>query len=165
MKKEVPTGPTLQIPHMVYWALSETWSLFKKDERVGGIFCLADPLTGYPILTKVVGCVEQVKFPKYLRLCQEKAHRLACNPTHLSSWQSRDESAEKYGGAVRMKSFIFSFSGLPELGDEALMLATAAYHYYLLDHPEVLEEAEIIARMSENPYWNQMVLLINKSLE
>jgi hypothetical protein len=51
-------------------------------------------------------------------------------------------------GAVRFGELILSFSGLPELGDEAAMLKTAK-----LASAEFGVVAERIAKRSKNPYW------------
>lgn len=72
--------------------------------------------------------------------CQEKASRLFLNKGHISSWQSRDFDAKKYGGAVTApfdsrglsigRDLIVSISGLPEPGDEAMGLAlNVNYHW------------------------------------
>ncbi len=59
---------------------------------------------------------------------QEKARRLS-EKTDLTSFESRDPANKKYGGAIKVggdKKFkIISFSGLPELWDEASMFMTA----------------------------------------
>lgn len=61
---------------------------------------------------------------RYQYRANEKAARLYENPSHCSSWQSRDESdpdpwKRKYGGAVRcQESIVFSCAGFPEHWDE-----------------------------------------------
>lgn len=98
--------------------------------RQGGYFCLVDkggkgnPL-GLPTLILGIGTVPAEKGLKYLAFAQEKAHRLAEHPEHQSSWQSRNEGAEQWGGAIAAGPYVFSFSGLPEHGDEAAMLLAA----------------------------------------
>lgn len=91
--------------------------------RRGGYLCVAEGDTGNPHFTVLVGgSVSQEKLPKYYRLAHEKAVRLARNPKHISSFQSRD-GKERFGGAVRtLNGWILSFSGFPELIDEALVL-------------------------------------------
>lgn len=98
----------------------------------GGYFCLADGETGLPLLLACIGEVPDEKVERYLRLCQEKPRRLAKYAPHVSSWMSRNPEADEWGGAIRITSnMIFSFSGLPELGDEVLMLALG--HEFLKD--------------------------------
>ena len=100
----------------------------RADGRTGGFLCVRCDDREQPFLIAQIGYVAREKADRYFRLCQEKAVRLAQHPDHRLSWQSRDPSVEQYGGAVRFInridsacSFIFSFSGLPEDGDEASM--------------------------------------------
>ncbi|MBP6943046.1 MAG: hypothetical protein KBB55_03305 [Candidatus Buchananbacteria bacterium] len=98
-------------------------SLPDYDRRFGGFFCLLgvwQPET--PILIQQVGEQPEEKRINSFGFCQEKAQRLARNPDHCSSWQSRNVALRHYGGAIRCGEYIISFSGLPELGDEAMML-------------------------------------------
>lgn len=78
------------------------------------------------------------KREKRLALCQEKARRLALNHKHNSSFQSRNPEEARFAGAIRAGTLILSFSGLPELDDEALM-AYVAYRARLLTKNEALE--------------------------
>jgi hypothetical protein len=118
------------------------------NERKGGCFCIADIQTGQPYLVVSIGKVAEEKLGKYFLLCQEKARRLAEHPEHLSSWQSRDERMDRFGGAIRTKRYILSFSGLPQKLDEASMLAVAG-RFGLMNRGEI----EAIAAVSENEYW------------
>jgi hypothetical protein len=104
---------------------------------------LTDRYGGYIRLTEngveaiapsLVGRVENGRDEKYQSYATEKSDRLwlmfGLHGHRLSS-QSRDEANEKYGGAVLFDDghghvFILSFSGLPEIGDEAAMLLTGA---------------------------------------
>ncbi|HEY4490253.1 MAG TPA: hypothetical protein VJC12_03300 [Candidatus Paceibacterota bacterium] len=81
---------------------------------------------------------------------QEKARRLASHPPHVSSWQSRDLDREMYGGAIRAENLIFSFSGIPEEGDEILVLGIALKLGLISN-----EEAEEIMAISHNRF-NQL---------
>jgi len=88
-----------------------------------------------PICNFLVGEVDGDKFEKYHFISNEKGMRLARNLKHghVSSWQSRNPDNDEYGGAIYFiiklgdESFrvIFSFSGLPEKGDEAAMIMAA----------------------------------------
>ena len=74
---------------------------------------------------------------------QEKARRLFANQLQhgISSWQTRDLKLDQFGGAIRIfitigednhtERLILSFSGLPEIGDEAVMLCTAIERFGL----------------------------------
>ena len=127
------------------FAQGENW-----ESRTGGYFCLADGLNGIPYIILRVGDVPEEKAEKYFSLCQEKARRLTKHLDHMSSWQSRVPDQEKWGGAVRMHDSILSFSGLPELGDEAIMLGTRC----LMDRSWSGQQvANAIAVYSKNAYW------------
>lgn len=124
-------------------------------DRSGGYFCLADG-AGVPIIIVKVGEPSIEKREKYRQFCIEKAARLAQFEGHQSSWQSRDPDYDMWGGAVRIKKnddeFIFSFSGFPELADEALMLLTA--HVFFGHDAQVIgPKLYEIARISSNFYW------------
>jgi hypothetical protein len=126
------------------------------EGRRGGYFCLADN-AGRPLLVMPVGEIEEGA-EKYLRSAQEMAHRLGYFKEHLSSWQSRSQKNEMYGGAVRIGtalagSFIFSFSGLPEEWDEVLSLAIALR--FFSNNEEVAEAAVAIAGLHGNLGWLQ----------
>ncbi len=123
----------------------ENWS-----NRAGGYLCIADGKNGLPILVMMVGEVPLNKASKCLELCQEKAARLADHTSHKSSWQSRDEEKKRFAGAIRFRDLIFSFSGLPELGDEVAMVLAARY----VDGDSFLPSAEQIVKLSGNPYWD-----------
>ncbi len=147
-----------EIISQAYSAVSKAEALFgKKSEwqgRTGGFLCVADSASGLPYVMALIGSVPTEKFQKCFSFCQEKAVRLAAHPTDLSSWESRDSSNGRYGGAIRVQDRIFSFSGAPELGDEAMMLAAACGCYRLGYHvggPD-LDLFNRIAARSGNPY-------------
>lgn len=124
--------------------------------RTGGYFCLAfrsdiDREVGRftlskPALRIPVGIVPLDKADKWCRLSLEKARRLAKNlpKGHVSSWQSRDGKV-RFGGSIATRRFIFSFSGLPELADEAFMLCLAVYLQRLTER-----KASEIAALNNN---------------
>ena len=61
-----------------------------------------------------------------LRTSQDTARRLAFNPSHMSSWQSRNIACGNFGGAVRDAfGTIYSFSGLSEEINEAVSIKIA----------------------------------------
>ena len=96
--------------------------------RQGGFLCIKDSF-GKTVLVAMLGEVsDSEKALKYMAFCQEKAQRLHLNVAngHISSWQSRNEQEEKYGGGIiDSKGRIFAFSGLSEHLDEALSLDIA----------------------------------------
>ncbi len=93
-----------------------------------------------------------VKLPTYLQFSLEKGERLITHPDHVSSWQSRDEAAEQYGGAIRCGPFVLSFSGLPEAWDETVLLLAAAK----LSLTDAAQEYAILT-VSANPTFAQFL--------
>jgi len=82
---------------------------------------------------------------------KEKATRLisGINEGYTTSWQTRNPNENHYGGAVIIcDEYAFSFSGLPELHDEALMLYVA-YCSGLISKSDAFK----IASISENDYF------------
>ncbi len=93
--------------------------------RSGGCVCVADK-AGIVVAKAFVGSPSFSKTAKYWEFAEEKVHRLAMiHRDHISSWQSRNEEANQYGGAIRMENGLLGFSGLPELVDEAFGLGLA----------------------------------------
>ncbi|HLC45031.1 MAG TPA: hypothetical protein VJK50_04300 [Patescibacteria group bacterium] len=120
-------------------------------DRTGGYFCLVDPDSGFCVILFRIGTVAADKGQKYYSFAQEKALRLRAHPEHRSSWQSRNPDQSQWGGAVKAKTYIFSFSGLPELADEAAMLELA------VDLGELdLMAAFHLARISDNDFFAQL---------
>ncbi len=84
------------------------------------------------------GDIPTKKLPRYRIVSLEKAIRLGKNcgvNRHVSSFQSRNLSANEYGGSILVMLdpggleifyLILSFSGLPEKADEALCLLIAS---------------------------------------
>jgi hypothetical protein len=93
-------------------------------DRAGGYLCVMDTNGGVLYLEKV-GLVRPEKEERYKYLAQEKCHRLLINPRHATSYHSRDETKDCWGGAVRIPSGAIGFSGLAELDDEAFVLTIA----------------------------------------
>lgn len=129
-----------------------------------GYFTLRDNLTGRVMMLFQVNTCPDDKEGKYCTLSLEKGRRLFNNPKHVSSFQSRNPGAlipypdlpdhginwGHWGGAIRCpdSQLILSFSGLPELGDEAVALAIAVQAGWLSG-----SKARAIAEISENPHF------------
>jgi hypothetical protein len=111
------------LPLLVEEVVADALSLMGDPNRKGGYFCLSRTNARRILLVTQIGEIDSdEKADKYRLFCQEKSIRLACWPDHVSSFQSRNESAEQYGGAILTSEYILSFSGFPELWDEACML-------------------------------------------
>lgn len=95
-------------------------------DKFGGYLCVADTADGTPLIVVQVGSVPSTeKRRKYCDFSQEKAFRLAHHRGEISSWLSRNEAENKWGGAIRAGKFIFSFSGLTEQQDEIMAIYMA----------------------------------------
>ncbi len=96
-----------------------------------------------------VGSVPDTKMQKYCVFSQEKVHRLRANPKTNTSYETRDPDENKWGGAVRLPDgTLIGFSGLPELGDECLVLMYA-YHKKLITEIQALELSNDKKRLSD----------------
>lgn len=126
--------------------------LDEKDRRFGGYLCVFRRILGLPngeiryeeapFLIIRVGNPSEGKWEKYLRFAIEKAVRLISHPDHISSWQSRNEDAEQYGGAIRTPDYVLAFSGHTEKADEAI-LAMGAFEEGLLAGETVQEIGDL----------------------
>jgi hypothetical protein len=126
------------------------------DMHRGGYLCIADNATGEPLDMAKLGDPLQTKEGKYEELAKEKAHRLAENPEHLTSYQSRHPVHGRWGGAIRAGDHIFSFSGLSEKLDEALVLVVArAYLGWM--RTETVRYCDRLATLSDNTDYHKLV--------
>ncbi|HMP67349.1 MAG TPA: hypothetical protein PKA60_01195 [Candidatus Paceibacterota bacterium] len=120
-----------------------------------GYLTIMDTATtnGTVMLISQIGICPPDKWEKYFRFSQEKAARLQLKRHDISSWQSRNEVLDQYGGAIRTTPgwLILSFSGLPELADEALMLYLAVQLGWM-----PIGEAMSIASISNNNYFQKL---------
>ncbi len=127
--------------------------------RTGGYFCHATE-AGMARVIHSIGRVSEGKVERYIRLCQEKAQRLAkhVGVGHSLSWQSRNLKAEEYGGSVLLAdNSILSFSGLTELGDEACCLV-AGVAFGALAYANALA----MARISGNPCFEPLIAFLTR---
>ncbi len=59
----------------------------------------------------------------FLTTAQRKNSQMHANPTHMSSYQSRDPEKGDWGGGINLQVYgKTALSGLPELADEACLL-------------------------------------------
>lgn len=131
----------------------------------GGYLTIASKLAGELLLCVRTGVIPhkddanptyQTKGRKYLHCSKEKARRLIETSHlygHMSSWQSRNEANDEFSGAVWCDTFAVSFSGLPELVDEALCLVLSL-HFNWID----VKRADKIAALSNNPYFKPLLI-------
>ncbi|MBI3115544.1 MAG: hypothetical protein HYZ09_03595 [Candidatus Kerfeldbacteria bacterium] len=105
-------------------AVQKFTELFPEEQRTGGWLGIG-AREGNILHRAQIGEVPKDKADRYHRLAGEKIERLGRHPEHQTSRESRNPDADEWGGAVRAADLIFSFSGLPELGDEAVALVLA----------------------------------------
>jgi len=122
--------------------------------RAGFCFALYNRLGCHLVLKGIVGKVRDFKLPKYEQLVEEKASRLITRHDDHTSYQSRNEDSEKYGGAVRGKDCILSISGLAtEHQDEAVALTLLV----LMDQISA-QEANDIAELTGNKLFEELLV-------
>ena len=126
------------------------------DDKTGGIFYCQRLSSGRFLLMAGIGYNEPKQVPARMAVAQEKAYRvclLGDLRAFTTSYDSRNPDLLRWGGAVGIGShngrgdLILSFSGLPELWDEAAMLVTAVRSH-------VMSEDFVLAKISEerNPH-------------
>lgn len=97
------------------------------EDRTGGYFCISHLADNALLLLIRLG-TPLIKWEEFnISRTLEKSRRLFLNikDGHLTSFESENHQRLEFGGAIKTKDFIFSFHGLPILGNEALMLALA----------------------------------------
>jgi hypothetical protein len=134
----------------------------KKPERQGGYFVLMDKIKDIIFFKAMIGNPDENGIKRYWHFSEVKAQRIKQNKSYFSSWQSMDISKKKlpgccteYGGAVTApeefhgleegKRYILSFSGLSEMGDEAVCTVVAMIFRWI-----TLEDAKKIIKVSNN---------------
>ena len=129
---------------------------FKGKE--GGMFYLLDQAGNVLVEPTAIGKVAEDKLAKYTELCQEKASRLRQRRLdgheEWQSWESRDAENGKWGGAIFDGRYYWSFSGLTEEQDEALMVMSAHMCGQMMNG-----SPEVYAKTSDN-----RVILDNEGL-
>lgn len=120
--------------------------------RRSGYFTLRSRIDGRVLFHCQIGkCPDEDKAAKYANFSYEKGCRLLSHPDHVSSWQSKNDEAKQYAGAIAISNYILSFSGLPELADEAVVLILA----YMIKLG-TLEEVERLAKISGNTVFTEL---------
>lgn len=121
------------------------------EGKNSGYLAIVDRSDGRLLLHAQVGNCLPDKHAKYCEISLEKAMRIYRNQD-ASSWMSRDPDNDKWGGAIVAGRFILSFSGLPELADEALMLALGREMSWIS-----IEDVMGLATVSNNEYIGKLL--------
>lgn len=125
----------------------------KNTDRVhkGGYCTVYNRITGEVVTTFQVGKPAVEKAERYRTLSVEKCTRLARTHVehgHVSSWQSRDEGRDLWGGAIMAGEHIISFSGFaPDTVDEAIVVKAARELGWLAD-----QDVLILTSISNNDW-------------
>lgn len=117
-------------------------------KRRGGSFCLMHH-SGMPLLLLPVGFPNQEKVGGYTykayNKCKAMLDQRYDDPYLVSSWSVRDHDAEPpiYGGGIRLSNGDYmSFSGFPELVDEAYMIYVGQ-SFNLLDEERIMDIVQV----------------------
>jgi hypothetical protein len=132
------------------------------QDHSGGYFCLMKEESGQILYVQKICDIPDVIDPdfdrkafKYCYFAIEKAVRLFQSIDVRSSWMNRNPDKDQWGGAIRVhvegSGLILSFSGLPELADEAIVLS-AAVRRGLMSYKDAAE----IAELSNNEFFFNM---------
>ncbi len=98
-------------------------------KRYGGYLTILDKQDGKVLMILACGIIDPSKKDKYLEFSQEKAIRLLGHKDHKTSYDSSDETALKFPGAIKGSEAIYSFSGHQADIDEAIAIAM----FYLVE--------------------------------
>ena len=126
-----------------------------KPHKQSGYLTIRRKIDGRILLAVQIGECPPHKASEYFKFSLEKGERLFHHSNHVSSWQSRDDKNEKWGGAIIAGNYIVLFSGFPELLDEAVVLVLSLFFCWI-SH----EKATGIAKISNNffyPYLDRVV--------
>ena len=119
-------------------------------EKKSGYFTLLSKEDGRLLLMAQIGECPGNEYEKYQLFSREKGIRVY-KTNDLSSWVSRNVREDKWGGAISTDDFILSFSGLPELMDEAVVLVAALALRWVSRR-----DVATIAKLSENPFFDRL---------
>lgn len=104
-------------------------ALGNDPERWGGYFritCTTNNLDSRPLKLIPISFVPPQFAERLANSTLVATRRLREHPEHLSSRENLDYERNKYGCAIRVwTNYIFAFSGLPELANEAAMILAA----------------------------------------
>lgn len=96
-----------------------------RRESYGGYLSILDNQDKEVFVCGKVGEVPEDKNLKYRTVSLEKPTRLFVHPEHLTSFQSRNPEEGKWGGAIRTKNLLLSFSGFHEKTDTLYVIEGA----------------------------------------
>lgn len=149
-------------------------SEYDRKDRRGGVLVLVPDETCTSHIALAIGIVPDTNPEKYHQIAWKKCVTLRDHKESQSSYTFRNEAEEIYGGGIRFEAkwqrgftlapfgwvgiipaysatAYVAFSGLPEHGDEALILVLAIDMEWISE-----DQANAIARASSNPYFEAL---------
>lgn len=132
------------------------------NNRRGAVVTVRMDTRAGPIERVVLGDFPELgKEERYNQLAHEKIMRLSVNKDDVSSFETRNPEDDRWGGAIRSlpTNILLSCSGLPELLDEAYMLAVAVK----LGWCSPIRAKRIMQR-SQNNYYGPAWVAVNNAL-
>jgi hypothetical protein len=130
----------------------------RRADQEGGMLTILNSHNGeIRMETDPIGFFFSHEKTKYALFSREKGKRLFENHPNVSSFESRNPDEKKFGGAIVAQHLIVSFSGLPEVGDEAVCLVLAVHFKWL-----TLAESAKITAISKNIYFELLLKKISK---
>ena len=118
-----------------------------RPNKKGGWLIVREQETGENKIDQEFGELSEYMRGLCRQTAKEKIDRLAIFvDKHISSYQSRDPENKQWGGAIAAIDYLIGFSGLSEVGDEALVTVFAVSMNFI-----TLEHALSIAQESKNP--------------
>lgn len=156
------------VQELVRMMLSVKWPLKDglKEHHRGGVLTIRSRKTGKIRSIWIIGNPPADRLVKYAKFSKEKGLRLNWmlhkgtpgQQLHLSSWQSRNPDRNQWGGAILTKDDIVSFSGMPELTDEVLLLVACV----ALRAISTRRADRIALASSNDAYWDILRLILQK---
>lgn len=135
---------------------------YDRKDRAGGVLVLVPDKTCASSIAIALGKVPENDPEEYYEVALRKCLILREKKDSHSSYVLRDKSKGIYGGGISFKWLFpayhfatkayIAFSGLPEYGDEALVLVLAIDMHWISE-----DQARKISEASDNPYFEPLL--------
>lgn len=99
---------------------TQSWDRIRDDN--GYAICLLDGNTGKPMIHQTIGILNEESL--CMEVAYEKSKRIYADALIISSYETRDVTAGKWGGGVRcdQANYILAISGFTEVIDEVFAI-------------------------------------------
>ena len=123
---------------------------FNPKDKTGGVLVYTD-IDGHEFGRALIG--RSIEEEICYATAKRKIQQLLDNPSHLSSYVSRDPKNGLWGGGIHIfRIGLFAFSGLPELADEACLLKALENCGLITDLQFIME----VLALSENRIYERL---------